>query len=226
MRKREEAPKELRCSFCNKARCQVMKLIAGPQVYICDECIDLCNEIIGVQPPNQEFATAPDAAGEANAGAAWVRISDGEGRVVEAREGEDGWRVTALANAVLPEQFLAWLPHKLSKGGSACIEEFVVRGNDGKAMAVFYLREFGLEFLLTHQSVAAKRSEPGPDPDQEPLRQRSTLRLEPADEAVKCSFCKQERRHVDNLIAGYRVRICSDCIEECRSLLAKETVPE
>ena len=36
----------LKCSFCGKSQKQVKKLIAGPAVYICDECIDLCNEII------------------------------------------------------------------------------------------------------------------------------------------------------------------------------------
>ena len=36
----------LKCSFCNKSQNQVRKLVAGPGVYICDECIDLCNEII------------------------------------------------------------------------------------------------------------------------------------------------------------------------------------
>ena len=36
----------LKCSFCGKSQKQVKKLIAGPMVYICDECIDLCNEII------------------------------------------------------------------------------------------------------------------------------------------------------------------------------------
>ncbi|MCL1923385.1 MAG: ATP-dependent Clp protease ATP-binding subunit ClpX [Propionibacteriaceae bacterium] len=36
----------LKCSFCGKSQKQVIKLIAGPGVYICDECIDLCNEII------------------------------------------------------------------------------------------------------------------------------------------------------------------------------------
>ncbi|MDR1825448.1 MAG: ATP-dependent Clp protease ATP-binding subunit ClpX [Bifidobacteriaceae bacterium] len=42
----------LKCSFCGKSQKQVRKLIAGPSVYICDECIDLCNEIIAeeVQP--------------------------------------------------------------------------------------------------------------------------------------------------------------------------------
>ncbi|MFA5663357.1 ATP-dependent Clp protease ATP-binding subunit ClpX [Castellaniella sp.] len=38
--------KTLHCSFCNKTQHEVKKLIAGPSVYICDECIDLCNDII------------------------------------------------------------------------------------------------------------------------------------------------------------------------------------
>ena len=36
----------LRCSFCGKSQNEVKKLIAGPTVYICNECIDICNEII------------------------------------------------------------------------------------------------------------------------------------------------------------------------------------
>ena len=40
----------LKCSFCGKSQKQVKKLIAGPGVYICDECIDLCNEIIEEEP--------------------------------------------------------------------------------------------------------------------------------------------------------------------------------
>ena len=43
----------LRCSFCGKSQEEVKKLIAGPTVYICDECIDLCNEII-MEEWNQE----------------------------------------------------------------------------------------------------------------------------------------------------------------------------
>ena len=41
-----ESSELLKCSFCGKSQKQVIKLIAGPGVYICDECIDLCNEII------------------------------------------------------------------------------------------------------------------------------------------------------------------------------------
>ncbi len=36
----------LKCSFCAKTQHQVIKLIAGPGVYICDQCIDLCNQVI------------------------------------------------------------------------------------------------------------------------------------------------------------------------------------
>ena len=46
MAKVGETSELLKCSFCGKSQKQVKKLIAGPGVYICDECIDLCNEII------------------------------------------------------------------------------------------------------------------------------------------------------------------------------------
>jgi len=46
--------KQLRCSFCNKTQDQVRKLIAGPGVYICDECIEICSEII-----EEEFEGEP-----------------------------------------------------------------------------------------------------------------------------------------------------------------------
>jgi len=46
MAKFSEADTLLKCSFCGKSQKQVKKLIAGPGVYICDECIELCNEII------------------------------------------------------------------------------------------------------------------------------------------------------------------------------------
>ena len=41
-----ENQKDLHCSFCGKGQEEVKKLIAGPSVYICDECIELCNDII------------------------------------------------------------------------------------------------------------------------------------------------------------------------------------
>jgi ATP-dependent Clp protease ATP-binding subunit ClpX len=46
MAKGTETFKSLKCSFCNKSQKEVKKLIAGPNVYICDECVEICNEII------------------------------------------------------------------------------------------------------------------------------------------------------------------------------------
>jgi len=44
--KKGSSEKLLYCSFCGKSQHEVKKLIAGPSVFICDECIDLCNDII------------------------------------------------------------------------------------------------------------------------------------------------------------------------------------
>ena len=44
--KSAESGKLLYCSFCGKSQHEVRKLIAGPSVFICDECVDLCNDII------------------------------------------------------------------------------------------------------------------------------------------------------------------------------------
>ena len=43
------------CSFCTKDKDSVAKLIAGPGVYICNECIDLCNEILGMDVKPEEI---------------------------------------------------------------------------------------------------------------------------------------------------------------------------
>lgn len=45
---------KLHCSFCGKAQDEVRRLVAGPGVYICDECISLCNEIIAEEPTTSE----------------------------------------------------------------------------------------------------------------------------------------------------------------------------
>lgn len=58
MAKRGSSSDMLRCSFCGKGQDEVKKLIAGPTVYICDECVELCNDIIveeWVQEKGEEF---------------------------------------------------------------------------------------------------------------------------------------------------------------------------
>jgi len=53
----------LKCSFCGKSQEQVRKLIAGPGVYICDECIDLCNEILDEELVEGQSSPAPGRSG-------------------------------------------------------------------------------------------------------------------------------------------------------------------
>ena len=52
--KRNEEGTNLACSFCGKSQKEVKKLIAGPTVYICDECIELCNDIIAEEYGQEE----------------------------------------------------------------------------------------------------------------------------------------------------------------------------
>ena len=47
----------LHCSFCGKSQKEVKKLIAGPNVYICDECIQLCNDIIAEEVEKDDLLT-------------------------------------------------------------------------------------------------------------------------------------------------------------------------
>ena len=78
----------LKCSFCGKAQNQVVKLIAGPGVYICDECIDLCNQIMveEVGKPHQR-----------------VLDSEIEAAAREAREAVDRLRTLAQQARAVPD---------------------------------------------------------------------------------------------------------------------------
>ena len=56
--KSSSGDKLLYCSFCGKSQHEVRKLIAGPSVFICDECIELCNDIIREEGTGSETARA------------------------------------------------------------------------------------------------------------------------------------------------------------------------
>src|SRR3954469_9636120 len=58
-KKSSSGEKLLYCSFCGKSQHEVKKLIAGPSVFICDECIDLCNDIIRDEASNIESVAGP-----------------------------------------------------------------------------------------------------------------------------------------------------------------------
>ena len=57
MRRKAPAAKDLCCSFCGKSQKEVRKLIAGPSVYICDECVELCFEIINEDFEREDYYT-------------------------------------------------------------------------------------------------------------------------------------------------------------------------
>ena len=64
--KKDSSSKDLICSFCNKTHDEVTRMIAGPSVFICDECVSLCNEVIaegnepqGVNPKTQSSLPTP-----------------------------------------------------------------------------------------------------------------------------------------------------------------------
>ena len=59
--KRESNTTNLSCSFCGKSQKEVKKLIAGPSVYICDECIALCNDILAEEVQKEEH---PESSGK------------------------------------------------------------------------------------------------------------------------------------------------------------------
>ena len=68
----------MRCSFCGKGSDQVRRLVAGPGVYICDACVELCNEVLAVAPdtPQPDPPTGPSTTPPAARGrrpTTWVR---------------------------------------------------------------------------------------------------------------------------------------------------------
>jgi ClpX C4-type zinc finger len=70
------------CSFCSKSQLDVAKLVGGPGVYICDECVGLCNEIIAAElagtAGRTQKAKTPDARREPPPIKAWEGLSDEE----------------------------------------------------------------------------------------------------------------------------------------------------
>ena len=55
MQRKGQSSRDLRCSFCGKSQREVRKLIAGPSVYICDECVELCNDIITEEYEREDY---------------------------------------------------------------------------------------------------------------------------------------------------------------------------
>ena len=67
---RLKLPKTLHCSFCGKSQHQVEKLIAGPSVFVCNECVALCSDIIAGKPLPEASRGLHQAPGAPDRGAA------------------------------------------------------------------------------------------------------------------------------------------------------------
>ena len=109
MARASEGNEQLLCSFCGKSQRQVKKLIAGPGVYICDECIDLCNEIIDEEltaPSTLDLANLPRPRRRSTSSLERLRRSQEEGEAHAVRRGlqplqarADGRRMKATSSS-------------------------------------------------------------------------------------------------------------------------------
>jgi ATP-dependent protease Clp ATPase subunit len=110
---RTAAPEALCCSFCSKSQFAVVKLVAGPGVLICDECIDLCNQIIA-EERNPKGNSAGDVAGSTEAPPAlkaWDRLSDDDllGEMVRAHAAHQNVdRAVKRHVAALRDRGISW----------------------------------------------------------------------------------------------------------------------
>jgi hypothetical protein len=89
----------LSCSFCGKTQAQVVKLIAGPGVYICDQCVNLCTDII-----EEELGHPGHADGEGQDGGAGADPTDDdiEAAARAVNEAVSRFRVLALRRRAAP----------------------------------------------------------------------------------------------------------------------------
>ena len=79
---RTAAAEALRCSFCGKSQQKVVRLVAGPGVYICNECVDLCNQIIAeeldLRPVRDEIDRRLSSPDDPPTLKVWDSLSDDE----------------------------------------------------------------------------------------------------------------------------------------------------
>lgn len=106
---RAATPEALCCSFCAKSQLDVVKLVAGPGVFICNECIDLCKQIVVEE--SKRRGTAGEGAEAASALRAWDGLSDDDllGEMVRAHAAHQNVdRAVKRHVAALRERGVTW----------------------------------------------------------------------------------------------------------------------
>ncbi|MST35228.1 hypothetical protein GHK86_21160 [Acidimicrobiaceae bacterium USS-CC1] len=112
---RTASPEAMCCSFCTKSQSEVGKLVAGPGVFICNECIDLCNQIIAQETEGGNGSSQPASRPEASETPpplkAWETLSDDEllGEMVRAHGAHRNVdRAVGRHVAALRERGVSW----------------------------------------------------------------------------------------------------------------------
>lgn len=112
---RTASPEAMCCSFCTKSQSEVGKLVAGPGVFICNECIELCNQIIAQETEDgsgsSRPASRPEAADAPPPLKAWETLSDDEllGEMVRAHGAHHNVdRAVRRHVAALRERGVSW----------------------------------------------------------------------------------------------------------------------
>ena len=112
---RTAAAEALRCSFCGKSQQKVVRLVAGPGVYICNECVDLCNQIIAeeldLRPVRDEIDRRLSSPDDPPTLKVWDSLSDDEllAEMVKAHASHENVdRAVALHVAALRSRGTSW----------------------------------------------------------------------------------------------------------------------
>jgi hypothetical protein len=135
-RRKAQLPKTLYCSFCGKSQHHVEKLIAGPCVFICNECVELCVDIIkhdGVRPIEQPALIEPS-----------------EGRpITESKEdpAPETWKIGDI-QSMSTERLLRWLKFQ---------EDLFEQSRDGLQEAVDTLRQREVSWATIGEALGVSR---------------------------------------------------------------------
>jgi hypothetical protein len=228
---------EYHCSFCGKGRSQVRKLISGPRVFICDECVNLCRGILGPPPPEPApEPPAPDAPGPApelpealrRAQGIWTNLWLGAiDAATAAAQMEDlfGLPFTDLDEIEIPDEVLRLVPTSVARdyhvipvarAGTRLTVAMLLPG-DVAIAAVRDATHLEIDCTLAFSEAIQRRLERHYAPPLAPP--------EPAHpkEGPHCSFCGKAMTAVANLIAGPApTYICNECVVLCENIIAEE----
>ena len=222
-------PEVLCCSFCSKRRKEVRRLIAGPGVYLCDECLDLCNQVLQAEWSKsgeqsiaderdvriRDFRDAKVMAGLVRDAlkAKGVETSDSESlELIAMVFGFENWSVlsAAIDASEPPENEARSSPFARLRNALGA-KGLKITQKEALELAVIAFGDEYRNTLFAGFDRAALESEaPSSAQDQND---------QPRPEPLYCSFCGKSQHEVRKLIVGPKVIICDECIDESLDIL-------